>query len=119
MNEIDRDALQRAFDTARRNPAGRKRIDAWLDDGRSREDAAKSCACLCQSIALDLMPWQLPPVSPTIANHLDDVLREPFNESGRREAGEVLRKLSALGLSIYEPDPIAAIVAAEQRQAAS
>jgi len=62
----------------------------------------------------------LPPVSPTIAAHLDAVLREPFNDpSGRREAGEILKKLAALGLSKYEPDPLRAISAAEQRKASA
>jgi hypothetical protein len=50
------------------------------------------------------------------ADHLDSGLRRPFGDPrGAREAGEILKKLFALNLSRYEPDPLRAI---EQRQAA-
>jgi hypothetical protein len=53
------------------------------------------------------------------ANPESRVLREPFGDpSGRREAGEIIKKLLALGLSKYEPNPLQAIAAAEQRQTA-
>ncbi|TYL85714.1 hypothetical protein [Bradyrhizobium cytisi] len=119
MDDNDRDALQRAFDLARHDPALHGRVDRWLAE-RGWESAARSCACHCQSAALNLKPWQLPPCSPTIANHLDDALRVPFSDaSGRREGAEIVRKLRSLGLSIYEADPLAAIarVEAGQRQA--
>ena len=117
MDAIDRDALVRAFDIARRDPVQRRQVDEWLAKSGSWEEVAESCAAHCQSISLDLMPWQLGPLY--YANDLDAVLREPFGDpSGRREAGEVIKKLLALGLSKFEPDPIAAIVAAEQRQPA-
>ena len=116
LTQIDRDALERAFEIARQDPAQRRRIDERLATGRSWEDVARSCAHDCQTDALGLMPWQLTPIY--YANHLDAVLREPFGDpSGRREAGEVLQRLLRLGLSKFEPDP-AAIAAAEQRQAA-
>jgi hypothetical protein len=61
--------------------------------------------------SLHLQPWQLPPCD----TNLDSALREPFGDaSGRREAGEVLKRLLALGLSRYEPDPMRAIAQAEQ-----
>ncbi|MDN3279104.1 hypothetical protein QWJ07_32905 [Frankia sp. RB7] len=116
MDATDKDALTRAFDLARRDddPAMRGRIDRWVAE-RGWEGAAKSCACDCQSAALNLKPWQMPPCSPTIANHLDDALRVPFNDpSGRREGAEIVRKLRSLGLSDFEPDPLAAIAQAER-----
>jgi hypothetical protein len=48
------------------------------------------------------------------ASCLDDVLREPFGDaSGRREAGEVLRRLLDAGLSRFEPNPLQALERAE------
>jgi hypothetical protein len=117
MNAIDRDALERAVEIARNDPAQRRRIDEKLANGEHWDDVAGRCAVWCQRDALDLMPWQSAPLF--YANHLDSVLREPFGDpSGRREAGEVLQRLLRNGLSRYEPDPIRAIAAAEQRQAA-
>jgi hypothetical protein len=116
LTPTDRDALERAFAAARRDPVQRRRIDEWLAAGEAWESVAKSCAVLCQDANLRLMPWQLPPASRTIADHLDDALREPGGPSGRREAAELLKKLLELGLSRYEPDPAGAIAAAEQRQ---
>ena len=59
MNATDADALERAIEIARRDPAERRQIDAWLATGRSREDVGKSAACYCQSTALDLAPDDL------------------------------------------------------------
>jgi hypothetical protein len=70
-----------------------------------------------QHRSLDLMPWQMSPL--WYANYLDKVLHEPFGDpSGRREAGEVLKRLFALGLSKFEPSPLQAIGEAEQRRTA-
>jgi hypothetical protein len=117
INEADRNALTRAFETARRDPAERRRVDGWLAAGRSWEDVAGSAACHCQHTALGLKPWQLPPVSPTIANHLDNALLVRYGDpSGAREAAEIIKKLLALGLSKFEPDPLAAISEAEAKR---
>jgi hypothetical protein len=53
---------------------------------------------------------------PTIANHLEDNLRQPYGPSGNREAAELLKKLLELGLSRFEPDPATAIEQAERRK---
>ncbi|KRR14539.1 hypothetical protein [Bradyrhizobium valentinum] len=116
LTETDRDALQRAFDEARRDPVERKRIDRWLGE-RDWASVAQSRAVICQEKNLHLAPWQLPPTSNTIANHLETVLLEPYGSSGRRESGEILRKMLQLGLSRFEPHPLQAIAEAEQRQA--
>jgi hypothetical protein len=53
------------------------------------------------------------------ANDPDGALRQPYGDArGAREAAEILKKLLALGLSKFEPDPLGAIAAAEQRQTA-
>jgi hypothetical protein len=106
MDTIDRDALERSIEIVRNeSPAQRKRIDDRLASGKDWERVAGSCAIHYQHTALDLMPWQLAPLH--YANHLDNVLREHFGDpSGRREAGEVLKKLLALGLSRLEPNPL-------------
>jgi hypothetical protein len=46
-------------------------------------------------------------------------LREPFGDQrGAREAGELLSKMLALGISRFDPDPLQAIAEAEKRRAA-
>ena len=60
-------------------------------------------------------------ISAAVFRCLDSALRESYGgPSGEREAGEVLKRLLDAGLSMYEPDPIAALarVKAEQRRAA-
>jgi hypothetical protein len=54
---------------------------------------------------------------PPCATHLDSALRQPFGDTrGAREAGEIPKKMLTLGLSRFEPHPLAAIAEAEQRQ---
>jgi hypothetical protein len=118
MTETDKAALARAIEIARKDPGERRRIDEKLANGEDWDDVAGRCACWCQHDALALMPWQLPPIY--YAAHLDSVLREPFGDpSGRREAGEVLKKLLALGLSRFEPDPLGALEQAEAKRRAA
>jgi hypothetical protein len=115
----DRDALQRAFATARKDSKQLKWTDGRLAAGQDWESVARSCACHCQSVALDLMPWQMPPISYFNANDPDSALRQPYGDPrGAREAVEILHKLLALGLSRYEPHPLQAIQQAEARRTA-
>jgi hypothetical protein len=124
VGEVSQAALAQ---TVRRAARGQARLgdlrpepigEALIGDSRADQPRFQAGGLgHCQHIALGLQPWQLPPISPTIANHLDAVLREPYGDpSGRREAGEVIKKLSALGLSKYEPDPAGAITAAEAKR---
>jgi hypothetical protein len=118
LSRIDHDALTRAVAIQSKDPVQRRRIAEKLAAGEDWERVAGFCASACQHDALALMPWQSSPL--WFGNHLDEVLREPFGDSsGRREAGEVLKKLLALGLSKFEPSPVLAIehAEAEQRQA--
>ena len=114
LSPTDRAALERALEIVRNESAAQRQwIGERLAAGDDWEDVAGSCAVHCQHDALNLMPWQSAPLY--YLAHLDSVLREPFGDpSGRREAGEVLKKLLALGLSRFEPDPLHAIEQAEQ-----
>ncbi len=118
MDETDRAALSGAFETARKAPERLKWIEERLAKGDAWESVAISCAYHCQFAVLDLKPWQQPPLYYSRPHHFDAALREPFGDpSGKREAAEIIKKLRAVGCSIYEPDPLAALAAAEQRQA--
>src|SRR5437870_5988036 len=113
MDAIDKDALTRSLAACRAENAGRRQqIDSMLAD-RPWETVAKFAAQCVQGRSLDLPPWQMPPC----ATHLESALRQPFGDTrGAREAGEILKKMLALGLSRFEPHPLAAIAEAEAKR---
>ena len=84
---------------------------------RTRYAIAAICrgARHCQSRNLGLKPWENLPL------WIDDLaaaLCEPFDDqTGTREAAELLKKMLAAELSKYEPDPIRAIAEAEAKAA--
>jgi hypothetical protein len=104
LSPIDLVALARALDTARKTPAEAKRIDGKLASGGDWFDLATGCAFRCQTVALNLQPWQSPPM-------YGDVIEPRVDQP----AFDLLRKLLSLGLSRYEPDPVRAIERAEKR----
>ena len=111
MNPIDQDALTRGLAACgRESPARSRQLDTMLaDPSSSWERVARFAGYSAQIDSLGLMPWQNPPCRAS----LDD-LNRPFGDpSGRRESAEVLQRLSRNGLSKFEPDPLAAIAAAE------
>ena len=114
MNEIDRDALERALVACRAEGAARaKQIDNMLAD-RPWADVAQFASSCAQGRALDLMPWQSPPCHANLRS-----LSEPFGDPrGARESAELLRRLLDAGLSRFEPDPLAAITEAEHQNTA-
>jgi hypothetical protein len=119
MDAIDRDALERAFTTARKDPRQLKWTEERFAAGQDWESIAGSCASHCQFAVLHLLPWQLPPLAYHNANDPEGALRKPYGDPrGAREAVEILQKLLALGLSRFEPDPLRAIAEADQRRAA-
>ena len=115
MNEIDRDALERALVACRAVSAARaKQLDSKLHDEPWEEVAqfASSCA---QGRALDLMPWQSPPCRANLG-----ALSEPFGDPrAAPESAELLRRLLDAGLSRFEPDPLGAIEEAEGKRRAA
>ncbi|SRR5258705_8493136 len=112
MKQIDRDALERALAACRAESAARaKQLDSKLAS-EPWERVAQFASYCVQGRALDLPPWQSPPCRINLAS----ALREPFGDTrGLREGGEILKKMLALGLSRFEPDPLAAIAEAEAK----
>jgi hypothetical protein len=72
------------------------------------ESVAKFAAQCCQSRALRLFPWQDPPCW----GAGDPSWRD-------EDAARLLHQMLALGVSKYEPDPMAAMAAAKQRKKAT
>jgi hypothetical protein len=83
---------------------------------RAARKANKSADYTLQGRNLSLKPWQVPPVYiEDIAATLEEV---PDNDHrGFRPAAKMLQRMLSLGISRYEPDPVAAIADAEQRAA--
>lgn len=105
LKRIDRDALQRALRMARtRNPDR-------FPPGRGNLDDATSATYSCQMDSLHLKPWQ-----PLPCWAEEDRPRDEHPIQGRVAAWLLARRLVKMGLSIYEPDPVAALEAAAARQ---
>jgi hypothetical protein len=111
MTPIDQDALTRAIAACRAQSAARaEQIDSMLAvEPRGR--VAQFAAYSSQNRSLNLQPWQSPPCHASLA-----ALSEPFGDPrAARESAELLKKMLALGLSRFEPDPLQAIAAAEAK----
>jgi len=114
LSDVDRDALKRCIEMARTYPGRDEQISWKLGKGGcSWQDTAKFCAYLCQSKNLHLEIQEFPPCWLLDAA---DVQGPSFK--GKVQAAKLLRRLLDAGLSQYEPDPIAALAAAEKLQAA-
>ena len=114
LSKIDREAFGRALamdpDRDRTSPP----IDRKLDPERWYE-AAHSAAYACQCEALRPQPWQPVPANEYVSVTDDD--REYGPVMGRAAAAELLRRLLAVGLSRYEPDPLGALERIEAERA--
>jgi hypothetical protein len=106
MTPTDRAALELAVAMARKDPAEARRIDHKLARGDDWFDIATSCAFHCQMTALNLMPFQTPPMFAHIT--------EPRRDE---RAIALLHRLLDAGLSPFEPDPIAALARVEAERA--
>jgi hypothetical protein len=119
LSQADREALQRAIDIARaESEQERAHIDRVLAaDGWQR--AGETAAYHLQDAALHLAPWQTPPC--WIHDDDDDMrlaLAEPLpDHHGYRKAAQLVLKLTALGLSRFEPDPLGALARGEEAEA--
>jgi hypothetical protein len=108
LNQADREALGRALKMARaESKQERERFDEMLSREGWRE-AAHAAAYACQCRTLKLRPWQAPPTDVH-----SDVVMNPPSYGHRPEEIALRRRMLALGLSLYEPDPICALEAAE------
>ena len=111
LSDVDRDALTRAIAMARTYPKRDEQID-WKIEYDGWQQTARFCAYLCQSRNLGLAVYEFPPCWLLDA---EDTEGPAFN--GKVQAARLLRRLLGAGLSQYEPDPIAALGAAENQAA--
>jgi hypothetical protein len=103
MRKHDRAALELAMREARKPPDARgEQLDRMLKGGRPWFEVARFAAGHCQCRALDLKPWELPPVwcGLSIGNG------DPHGEA-------LWARMKALGISRYDPDPVRSCERAE------
>jgi hypothetical protein len=101
MNRKDREALQLAMAQAREGPDARgDQLDKMLA-GRPWFDVARFASAHCQCRALNLKPWELPPVWVGVG---DDA-----------QVDQLWARMRACGVSKYHPDPIKACEQAEKQ----
>ena len=97
---LDRDALQRCMDIAKRDRDMAAHLQAKLRAGQTWAAVACSAAYNTQITSLRLRPWQDPPC----------VVDEDDPEEHDRQAQMLLRQMLKAGLSRYEPDPRIALL---------
>jgi hypothetical protein len=97
---LDRDALQRCMDIAKRDREIAAHLQAKLRAGQTWAAVARSAAYSTQITSLRLRPWQDPPC----------VVDEDDPEERDRQAQMLLRQMLKAGLSRYEPDPRIALL---------
>ena len=117
LDPTDRDALILAIEqTLREKDLARvEQVRHMLDDPhRPWFETASFCSYHRQCRALNLAPWEEPPVH--LADHLDDPyrggLRGPLQVSP--EGLKLTRRMLAAGISVYHPDPLKALEEAER-----
>jgi hypothetical protein len=98
VSKVDREALKRALVLAKASDERGRREQIESMQERDWFEAAHFAAYHCQVNALQLRPWQSPPLYGRDA-----------------DAAVLLRKLLDAGLSRYEPNPVAALAAIEAR----
>jgi hypothetical protein len=114
LTTVDRDALERSLvAVCRRSPEDAARFEAMLDT-KGWLEACETAAYSMQCRTLALKCWQAPPM------HSGDVDYGPTATYGNKTSEVRLkRRLLALNLSIFEPDPAAAIAKAERDRRAA
>ena len=96
MTPNDLTALEMAVEKVRSTVRAGELID--LIDERGWQSAAMVAAYDCQCRALRAKPWEEPPCG--------------AQPTDRNQAGRLLRRMLARGVSRYHPDPLAAIACA-------
>jgi hypothetical protein len=112
MTRKDKDALRRALVAARALDAQTAQAVETNLKTSTWQEAAEYAAYHCQMRVLKLRPWQTPPM----ISH-DEIDPEGRYGGTEQEVG-LRRKMLALRVSIFEPDPLAAIERAEAEAAA-
>ena len=108
LSPVDRDALERAVEIARRLRPDL--IDDWLAEQPWLE-AAVDAARLCQENALALKPWQCWPPCAVAPNDTD---APGLAHRGIRTSARLLRRMLAANVSRFEPDPLNALARVER-----
>jgi hypothetical protein len=113
---IDREALVRAMELARRDDLPRRQqLDSKLADGEPWQEVAEFAAYCVQHETLRTKPWEVAPCSIQPEDIAELVHIPPPDMSGHGKAARLLQRLLELGLSRWEPEPERAIAAAERR----
>ncbi len=111
MTRRDREALARAVQWAERYQRGKPIIllPSPMPRAGSPEwfEEARRCAGFAQMITLRLKPWEAPPIVS------DDEVGDPTKYGSRPQEVELRQRMIKLGVSLFEPDPLAALAAAE------
>jgi hypothetical protein len=113
MNEIDRDAFERAIAQMRSDSADSRELIDAISAKPGFEQAGETAAYHCQCKALRLKPWQSPPMY--AAPRLDG---PDDGSAGWKVAEQLAHRLLAAGLSRYEPDPLGALERNERERVA-
>jgi hypothetical protein len=110
MTKKDREALDLCIKIASRDPKFEEVCKGvpnsnggWFVPPKTWEEKAQTACHWCQFKSLNLKPWQSAPYSPTV---------DPIN--GDDAAIRLRDKMLAAGVSIYHPDPMAALHEARQ-----
>jgi hypothetical protein len=112
LTKNDRQALELAIETARKL---RPDLVAHYLATETWTEAAVRAASICQTQALRLKPWQyLAPCDVEI----NDTDAPGLEHHGIAKSAALLRKMLALGVSRWHPDPISAIEAVERERVA-
>jgi hypothetical protein len=103
VRKIDRDALKLSMEMARQGADARgEQLDRMLED-REWFEVARFASAHCQRRALNLKPWESPPVWVGVGD-------DPHAEA-------LWKRMRACGVSRYHPDPVRACEAAEKAAA--
>ena len=99
LDDIDRDALQRAMSMAMRDVEMARTLNDKLARAQPWFDVARVAVDHCQTCALHLKPWN---DAPCVVSADDPDERD-------KDGQALLRKMLDAGLSRYAPDPLRAL----------
>ena len=103
MKRVDRDAMRRAIEEVRSwvGPDAEQLLQKLAAE--PREDVGRFASYSAQDVHLQLRPWQTPPSWLCNDRDVEDALSMPDDHTGRRAAGEIVKRLLAAGLAVMSP----------------